>query len=95
MVAALNSVECDGVVCRVGCEDCDGGVGWEGVDGSLVGVWIRRRVGWVAGEGDIEVVISLGNVSMQVIADGREFGARDAGHGEGGDLATTAEVEEH
>jgi len=44
-MAALDGVECDRVVCRVGCEDCDGGVGWEGVDGGLVGVWIRCRVG--------------------------------------------------
>ena len=83
MVFALNGVECDGVVCCVWGKDSDGGVGWKSVDGGLVGVWICRLVRWVAGKGNIDVIVSEGDILVQMVADGRELRARDACHGEG------------
>jgi hypothetical protein len=90
MVAALDGIECDGVVCCVWGKNRDGRVGRKSVDGGFVGVWVRAIVLRVAGEGDVEVVVCEGDLLVQVIADGREFGSRHAGHGEVRHFATSA-----
>lgn len=64
--AALDGVEGDGEVRRVGGEDGDGVAGLELVDGGLVGVGVDRVVVGERVERGVEVVVDLRDVFVQV-----------------------------
>lgn len=68
MNAALNGVQRNGVVCRVGGEDCDGVARRESVNGRLVGVGILLVVGGEAVKVGGQAIVDLGNVLVKVFA---------------------------
>lgn len=68
MDAALDGVQRNGIVRRVGGEYGDGVAGGETVNGRLVGVWVLLVVGREAVEGGVEPVVDLGDIFVQVLA---------------------------
>lgn len=66
--AALDGVQRDGVVRGIRGEDGDGVAGLEQVDGGLVGVGVDLVVGGEGVEGGVEVVVDLGDVSVEMLA---------------------------
>ena len=66
--ATADSVESDGVVCWVRCEDCDGVAGREGVDGCFVSIWVPFLAGWVGCKACVEVVVDAGDVFVEVFS---------------------------
>jgi len=64
--AALDSVEGDGVVGCVWCEDCDCIAGGEGVDGGFVSFGVFGVVRRVGIEGCVEVVVDERDVFMEM-----------------------------
>lgn len=73
MDLALDSIECDRVVCRVRCEDGDG-VSWgEGVDGNFVRGGVFDIVWGVAVEGGVQSVVDLGDVFVEMLSCVRRY----------------------
>lgn len=94
VVAPFDGVEGDGEVGGVGGEDGDGAALREVIDGLFVGIGVGGGVGGIGGETDVEVVVDLGDVFLEVVADGGEFGPRDPDHAQSADFASSAQVEE-
>ena len=65
---SFDGVQSDGVVCCVWSEDCDGVAGEEGIDCFLVGFGIAGVIWRVGVEGDIEIIVDLGDVFVEMFA---------------------------
>lgn len=93
VVAVLDGVESDWIVSWIGGEDCHGGFWGKRIDGKFVGVGVGGGVGGEGLEGDVEVVVDVLDVVGKMGTDGWIFLTRGTDHGEGGDFASTTEVE--
>jgi hypothetical protein len=76
---SFDGVQSDGVVCCVWSEDCDGVAGEEGIDCFLVGFGIAGVIWRVGVEGDIEIIVDLGDVFVEMLS----YEARSVGEGSG------------
>jgi hypothetical protein len=65
---ALDGVQSDGVMCCVGCEDCDCVAGGEGIDCGFVRVGIFRIIRRVGFEGGIESIVDIRDILVQMFA---------------------------
>lgn len=94
MDLSLDSIERDRIVGRVGCEDCDGIAGTEGIDGSLVGFGVSLVVVGKAREAGVEAVVGFRDVLLEMLLDGWEFVAGCANHAQLPNFSSPSQVEE-
>ena len=92
--AALDCVQRNGEVGRVGREDGDGVAGLEAVNGALVRLGVSLVVGGEGVERRVESVVHFRDVLGEMLADRGELLAVDAYHTQLVDFAAAAEVEE-
>ena len=68
MDPALNSIEGNGVVGCIRCENSDGIARGERINCGFISISIPNIIGWIRVKGGVEVIVDLGNVLMKMLS---------------------------